>query len=114
LFRGVLFNFGASGAGRLSVSITLRKSVEFVKNFRGAIYAPMVMIDVSGGRDVWLMAFTPAYDSSSIRVSKPALTNDRAFVQECLSAGEEGLRYSLSAYGSGFRRAGLESLNIRN
>jgi hypothetical protein len=33
---------------------------------------------------------------------------EKASVSASLSAGEEGLRYSLNAYGSGFRRAGLE------
>jgi hypothetical protein len=36
------------------------------------------------------------------------LVAGEASVSAFLSAGEEGLRYSLNAYGSGFRRAGLE------
>jgi hypothetical protein len=36
------------------------------------------------------------------------LVAEKASVSASLSAGEEGLQYSLSAYGSGFKRAGLE------
>jgi hypothetical protein len=50
----------------------------------------------------------PIYNTPLIEVSKPVLTADRVSVQASLSVGDGGLRYSLNAYGSGFRRAGLE------
>jgi hypothetical protein len=46
--------------------------------------------------------------SPRIDVSKPLLVAEKASVSASLSAGEEDLRYSLNAYGSGFRRTGLE------
>jgi hypothetical protein len=42
------------------------------------------------------------------------LVAEEAAVSASLSAGEEGLQYSLSAYGSGFRRAGLELIKRIN
>ena len=42
------------------------------------------------------------------------LVAEEAAVSASLSAGEEGLRYSLNAYGSGFRRAGLELIKRIN
>jgi hypothetical protein len=53
------------------------------------------------------MLFTPIDVNPRIDVSKPLLMAEEASVSASLSAGE-GLRYSLNAYGSGFRRAGLE------
>jgi hypothetical protein len=52
--------------------------------------------------------------SPRIDVSKPLLVAGEASVSASLSAGEEGLRYSLNAYGSGFRRAGLELIKHIN
>jgi hypothetical protein len=54
------------------------------------------------------MLFTPIDVNPRIDVSKPLLVAEEASVSASLSAGEEGLRYSLNAYGSGFKRAGLE------
>jgi hypothetical protein len=54
------------------------------------------------------MLFTPIDVNPRIDVSKPLLVAGEASVGASLSTGEEGLRYSLNAYGSGFRRAGLE------
>jgi hypothetical protein len=54
------------------------------------------------------MLFTPIDVNPRIDVSKPLLVAGEAAVSASLSVGEEGLRYSLNAYGSGFRRAGLE------
>jgi hypothetical protein len=54
------------------------------------------------------MLFTPIDVNSRVDVSKPLLVAEEASVSASLSAGEEGLRFSLNAYGSGFRRAGLE------
>jgi hypothetical protein len=69
---------------------------------------PIRQNDISRGRDVWLMLFTPIDVSPRIDVSKPLLVAEEAAVSASLSAGEGGLRYSLNAHGSGFRRAGLE------
>jgi hypothetical protein len=92
----------------LSISMSLREVVGLVKNFYGVVCAPMAKIDIPHGKDVWLIMLAPIYDTPSIEVSKPVLTADRASVQASLSVGDGGLRYSLTAYGSGFRRAGLE------
>jgi hypothetical protein len=54
------------------------------------------------------MLFTPIDVSPRIDVSKPLLVAEEAAVSASLSAGEGGLRYSLNAHASGFRRAGLE------
>jgi hypothetical protein len=51
--------------------------------------------------------FTPVNSKPRIEVSKPLLITDKASVQASLSVDGGELRYSLSAYGSGFRRAGL-------
>jgi hypothetical protein len=64
--------------------------------------------NISRGRDVWLMLFTLIDVSPRIDVLKPLLVAGEASVSASLSAGQEGLRYSLNAYGSGFRRAELE------
>jgi hypothetical protein len=92
----------------LSISMSLREVVGLVKNFYGVICAPMAKIDIPHGKDVWLIMLAPIYDTPLIEVSKPVLTADRVSVQASLSVGDGGLRYSLNAYGSGFRRAGLE------
>jgi hypothetical protein len=68
----------------------------------------MAKIDIPHGKDIWLIMLGPIYDTPLIEVSKPVLTADRASVQASLSVGDGGLRYSLTAYGSGFRRAVLE------
>jgi hypothetical protein len=54
------------------------------------------------------MPFTPMNNSPSIGVSKPLLITDKASIQASLSAVDGELRYSLSVYGSHFRRASLE------
>jgi hypothetical protein len=54
------------------------------------------------------MLFTPMHNNPSIEVSTPMLTTYKASIQASLSAVEGELRYSLSTYGSDFRRAGLE------
>jgi hypothetical protein len=60
------------------------------------------------------MLFTPIDVNPRIDVSKPLLVAGEASVSASLSADEEGLRYSLNAYGSGFRRAGLELIKRIN
>jgi hypothetical protein len=60
------------------------------------------------------MLFTPIDINPRIDVSKPLLVAGEASVSASLSAGEEGLRYSLNAYGFGFRRAGLELIKRIN
>jgi len=45
---------------------------------------------------------------------KALLTTDKASIQASLSAVEGELRYSISTYGSGFRRAGLELVRCMN
>jgi hypothetical protein len=54
------------------------------------------------------MLLAPINNSPRIDVSKSLLVAEKASVSASLSAGEEDLRYSLNAYGSGFKRAGLE------
>jgi len=92
----------------LSISMSLREVVGLAKNFYGVICAPMAKIDIPHGRDIWLMMLAPIYGTPLLEISKPVLTADRVSVQASLSVGDGGLRYRLSAYGSGFRRAGLE------
>jgi hypothetical protein len=87
--------------------MSLREVVGLAKNFYGVVCAPMAKIDISHGKDIWLIMLAPIYNTP-IEVSKPVLTADRASVQASLSVRDGGLRYSLNAYGSGFRRAGLE------
>jgi hypothetical protein len=60
------------------------------------------------------MLLAPINNSPRIDVSKPLLVAEKASVSAPLSAGQEGLRYSLNAYGSGFRRAGLELIKRIN
>ena len=100
--------------GHTSITLTLRESVALVRDFYGVLCAPAAKIDIPRGRDVWLMLFSPIYVNPRIDVSKPLLVAEEASVSASLSAGEEGLRYSLSAYGSGFRRAGLELIKRIN
>jgi hypothetical protein len=54
------------------------------------------------------MLFTSIDVNPRIDVSKPLLVAEKASVSASLSTGEEGLRYRLNAYGSGFRKAGFE------
>jgi hypothetical protein len=54
------------------------------------------------------MLFTPIDVNPRIDVSKLLLVAGEAAVSASLSTGGEGLRYNLNAYGSGFKRAGLE------
>jgi hypothetical protein len=89
----------------ISISMSLREVVGLAKNFYGVVCAPMAKIDIPHG---WLIMLAPIYNTPLIEVSKPVLTADRVSVQASLSVEDGGLRYSLSAYGSGFRRAGLE------
>ena len=60
------------------------------------------------------MLFTPIDVNPRIDVSKPLLVAGEASVSAPLSAGEEILRYSLNAYGPGFKRAGLELIKHIN
>jgi hypothetical protein len=92
----------------LNITLPLRESVALVRYFNGVLCAPAAKIDIQRGRDVWLMLLAPINNSPRIDVSKPLLVAEKASVSASLSAGEEGLRYSLNAYGSGFKRAGLE------
>jgi hypothetical protein len=89
----------------ISISMSLREVVGLAKNFYGVVCSPMAKIDIPHG---WLIMLAPIYNTPLIEVSKPVLTADRASVQASLSVGDGGLRYSLNAYGSGFRRACLE------
>jgi hypothetical protein len=94
--------------GHPNTTLTLRESVALVRDFYGVLCAPAAKIDIPRGRDVWLMLLAPINNSPRIDVSKSLLVAEKASVSASFSVGEEGLRYSLSAYGSGFRRAGLE------
>jgi hypothetical protein len=89
----------------ISISMSLREVVGLAKNFYGVFCSPMAKIDIPHG---WLIMLAPIYNTPLIEVSKPVLTADRVSVQASLSVGDGGLRYSLNAYGSGFRRACLE------
>jgi hypothetical protein len=94
--------------GHPNTTLTLKESVALVRYFNGVLCAPAAKIDIPRGRDVWLMLLAPINNSPRIDVSKPLLVAEKASVCTSLPAGEEGLRYSLNAYGSGFKRAGLE------
>jgi hypothetical protein len=94
--------------GHPNTTLTLNEYVTLVRYFNGVLCAPAAKIDIPRGRDVWLMLFTPIDVNPRIEVSKPLLVAGDASVSASLSTDEEGLRYSLNAYGSGFRRAGLE------
>jgi hypothetical protein len=96
------------------IALTLRESVALIRYFNGVLCAPAAKIDIPRGRDVWLMLFTQIDVNPRIEVSKPLLVAGEASVSASLSAGEEGLRYSLNAYGSGFKRAGLELVKCIN
>jgi hypothetical protein len=100
--------------GHTSITLTLRESVALVRDFYGVLCAPAAKIDIPRGRDVWLMLFTPIDVNPRIDVSRPLLVAGEASVSASLSTGEEGLRYSLNAYGSGFKRAGLELIKRIN
>jgi hypothetical protein len=97
-----------AGVGHPNITLPLRESVAFVRYFNGVLWRQPPKIDIPRGRDVWLMLFTPLDVNPRIDVSKPLLVAGEASVNTSLSAGEEGLRYSLNAYGYGFKRAGLE------
>ena len=103
-----------AGVGHPNITLPLRESVALVRYFNGVLCAPAAKIDIPRGRDVWLMLFTPIDVNPRIEVSKPLLVAEEAAVSASLSAGEEDLRYSLNAYGSGFRRAGLELIKRIN
>ncbi len=96
----------AAGAHRLSIKIQPRGVVGIVRDFYGIMCAPTVKVDMAGRLDAWLMLLAPG-GASSIGLSKQILTADKAPVQASLYADGEVLRLSLSAYGSGFRRAAL-------
>jgi hypothetical protein len=100
--------------GHPNTTLTLKEYVALVRYFNGVLCAPSVKIDIPRGRDVWLMLFTPIDVNPRIDVSKPLLVAGGASVGASLSTDEEGLRYSLNAYGSGFRRAGLELIKRIN
>jgi hypothetical protein len=100
--------------GHTSITLTLKESVALVRDFYGVLCAPSAKIDIPRGRDVWLMLLAPINNSPRIDVSKPLLVAEEASVSASLSTGEEGLRYSLNAYGSGFKRAGLELIKRIN
>jgi hypothetical protein len=100
--------------GHPNITLPLRESVALVRDFNGVLCAPAAKIDIPRGRDVWLMLFTPIDVNPRMDVSKPLLVAEEASVCASLSAGEEGLRYSLNAYGSGFKRAGLELIKRIN
>jgi hypothetical protein len=84
-----------------NTTLTLKEYVALVRYFNGVLCAPAAKIDIPRGRDVWLMLFTPIDVNPRIDVSKPLLVAGEAYVGASLSAGEEGLRYSLNAYDSG-------------
>jgi hypothetical protein len=94
--------------GHPNKTLTLKEYVALVRYFNGVLCAPAAKIDIPRGRDVWIMLFTPIDVNPRIELSKPLLVAGEAAVSTSLSVGEEGLRYSLNAYGSGFKRAGLE------
>jgi hypothetical protein len=100
--------------GHPNTTITLKEYVALVRYFNGVLCVPAAKIDIPRGRDVWLMLFTQIDVNPRIDVSKPLLVAGEASVSASLSAGEEGLRYSLNAYGFGFRRAGLELIKRIN
>jgi hypothetical protein len=100
--------------GHPNTTLTLKEYVALVRYFNGVLCAPAVKIEIPRGRDVWLMLFTPIDVNPRIDVSKSLLVAEKASVSASFSVGEEGLRYSLSAYGSGFRRAGLELIKRIN
>jgi hypothetical protein len=91
-----------------NTTLTLKEYAALVRYFNGVLCAPAAKIDIPRGRDVWLMLLTQIDINPRIDVSKPLLVAEKASVSASLSAGEEGLQYSLNACGSGFRRAGLE------
>jgi hypothetical protein len=103
-----VYDKNPADVGHPNIALPLRESVALVRYFNGVLCAPSVKIDIPRGRDVWLMLFTPIDVNPRIDVSKPLLVAGEASVGASLSTDEEGLRYSLNAYGSGFRRAGLE------
>ena len=93
--------------GSFSISLNLKEAAGLLRDFKGVLCAPAAKIDIPIGRDIWILLFTPVNSKPRIEVSKPLLITDKASVQASLSVDGGGLRYSLSAYGSGFRSAGL-------
>jgi hypothetical protein len=104
--RHTLGLYIVADVGHPNTTLTLKEYVALVRYFNGVLCAPAAKIDIPRGRDVWLMLFTPIDVNPRIDVSKPLLVAGEASVSASLSAGEEGLRYSLNAYGSGFRGLG--------
>ena len=100
--------------GHTSITLTLRESVALARYFNGVLCAPAAKIDIPQGRDVWLILLAPINNNPRIDVSKPLLVAEAAAVSASLSTGGEGLRYSLNAYGSRFKRAGLELIKHIN
>jgi hypothetical protein len=100
--------------GHTSITLTLRESVALARYFNGVLCAPAAKIDIPQGRDVWLILLAPINNNPRIDVSKPLLVAEEASVSASLSTGGEGLRYSLNAYGSRFKRAGLELIKHIN
>ena len=90
----------ASVSGRLSVRVHLRETA-------GIVCAPAVKVNILRRFDVWLILIA-SVGAPSISLSKLILAAEKVSVQASLSADGGCLRYSLNAYGSGFRRAGLE------
>jgi hypothetical protein len=92
--------------GHTSITLTLKESVALVRYFNGVLCAPAAKLDIPRGRDVWLMLFTPIDVNPRIDVSKPLLVAEKASVSTPLSAGEEGLHYSLTRMATGLRELG--------
>jgi len=97
----------AAGVGHITTQAPLRETAGIVKNFYGIICAPAVKVNIPRRFDVWLMLIA-SVGAPSIGLSKLILAAEKVSVQASLSADGGCLRYSLNAYGSGFRRAGLE------
>jgi hypothetical protein len=112
--RHTLGLYIVADVGHPNTTLTLKEYVALVRYFNGVLCAPAAKIDIPRGRDVWLMLFTPIDVDPRIDVSKSLLVAEKASVSASFSVGEEGLRYSLSAYGSGFRRTGLELIKRIN
>jgi len=100
--------------GHPNTTLTLKGVCSLSQILKLGVMRPSRQNRHTARRDVWLMLFTPIDVNPRIDVSKPLLVAGEASVSASLSAGEEGLRYSLNAYGSGFRRAGLELIKRIN
>ena len=97
----------AAGVDHVTAQVPLRETAGIVKNFYGIVCAPAVKVNVPRRFDVWLMVIASG-GVPSVSLSKLILAAEKVSVQASLSADGGCLRYSLNAYGSGFRRAGLE------